>query len=228
MASVPFTLYTHAGPGPNPVKVAIALEHLGLVYNTIPLAFGEGKGTVKDPEYTSNVNPNGRVPALIDHDNGDFTVFESGTILRYLADKYDPSGKLGGTTVEERAEVNQWLAWQISGLGPYQGQLIWFLAFHEQAHGEKPGASVMARYQNEVERLRAVLEMHLASGTRDHVALGRLTIADFALLPWLKASAMVGPALKSFGEYPAIDAYVRRLDALLEVQAAYKKAVPAV
>lgn len=111
MTGAPFTLYTHAGekslpaisvnvfihsnlpfsacvgPGPNPVKAAIALEHLGLQYDTIPLGFGEGKGTVKDTDYTSKVNPNGRVPGLIDHGNKDFTVFESGAILQYLAEK---------------------------------------------------------------------------------------------------------------------------------------------
>ncbi|RHZ52819.1 uncharacterized protein CDV56_100674 [Aspergillus thermomutatus] len=213
-------------PGPNPVKVAMALEHLGLDYNCVPLGFGEGKGTVKDPEYTSKVNPNGRVPGLIDHQNNEFTVFESAAILRYLAEKYDPSGKLAGNTPEERATVNQWLAWQVAGLGPYQGQLVWFLAFHEGAHGEKANASVIARYQAEVERLRSVLEKHLASAENGFVALGRLTIADFAILPWLKISVLAGSALKPFEEYPAIDAYIKKLDALPEVQAAYKKAVP--
>ena len=77
-----------------------------------------------------------------------------------------------------------------------------------------------------MERLRAVLEKHLASAPGGYVALGHLTIADFAILPWLKASTLVGPALKSFDGYPAIDAYMKKLDALPEVQAAYKKAVP--
>ncbi|GIC86258.1 glutathione S-transferase family protein [Aspergillus udagawae] len=221
-----FTLYTHAGPGPNPVKVAMALEHLGLDYDCVPLGFGKGKGTVKDPEYTSKVNPNGRVPALIDHENNNFTVFESAAILTYLADKYDPSGRLAGNTVEERATVNQWLAWQVSGLGPYQGQLVWFLIFHEGAHGEKPNSSVTSRYQAEVERLRTVLETHLASAKNGFVALGRLTIADFAIFPWLKGSVLAGSALKPFSEYPAIETYIKKLDALPEVQAAYKKAVP--
>ncbi|KAF7158752.1 hypothetical protein CNMCM5623_003916 [Aspergillus felis] len=225
-AMAPFTLYTHAGPGPNPVKVAMALEHLGLDYDCVPLKFGEGKGTVKDPEFTSKVNPNGRVPALIDHENNNFTVFESGAILTYVAEKYDPSGKLAGNTVEERATVNQWLAWQVSGLGPYLGQLVWFLIFHEGAHGEKPNGSVVARYQAEVERLRAVLEKHLASAEDGFVALGRLTIADFAIFPWLKGSVLAGSTLKPFAEYPAIEAYIKKLDALPEVQAAYKKAVP--
>ncbi|GFF49114.1 glutathione S-transferase 2 [Aspergillus lentulus] len=222
----PFTLYTHAGPGPNPVKVAMALEHLGLDYDCVPLEFGEGKGTVKDPEYTSRVNPNGRVPALIDHSNNNFTVFESAAILTYLAEKYDANGNLAGKTVEERATINQWLAWQVSGLGPYQGQLVWFLVFHEGAHGEKPNGSVVARYQAEVERLRAVLEKHLASAENGFVALGRLTIADFAILPWLKSSVLAGAALRPLTQYSAIEAYIKKLDALPVVQAAYKKAVP--
>ncbi|GFF57408.1 glutathione S-transferase 2 [Aspergillus udagawae] len=211
----PFTLYTHAGPGPNPVKVAMALEHLGLDYDCVPLGFGKGKGTVKDPEYTSKVNPNGRVPALIDHE-----------ITTSPSLRYDPSGRLAGNTVEERATVNQWLAWQVSGLGPYQGQLVWFLIFHEGAHGEKPNSSVISRYQAEVERLRTVLERHLASAENGFVALGRLTIADFAIFPWLKGSVLAGSALKPFSEYPAIETYIKKLDALPEVQAAYKKAVP--
>lgn len=114
----------------------------------------------------------------------------------------------------------------MSGLGPYQGQLVWFLAFHEGAHGEKPNGSVIARYQAEVERLRSVLQKHLASAENGFVALGRLTIADFAILPWLKISVLAGPALKPFEEYPAINAYIKKLEALPEVQAAYKKAVP--
>lgn len=114
----------------------------------------------------------------------------------------------------------------MSGLGPYQGQLVWFLAFHEGVHGEKPNPSVIARYQTEVERLRTILEGHLTSAENGFVALGRLTIADFAILPWLKLSGLAGPALKPFEEYPAIKAYIKMLDALPEVQAAYKKAVP--
>ncbi|GIK05275.1 hypothetical protein Aspvir_009379 [Aspergillus viridinutans] len=136
------------------------------------------------------LNPNGRVPALVDHEKNNFTVFESAAILTYLAEKYDPSGKLAGSTIEERATVNQWLAWQ-------------------GAHGEKPNGSVIARYHAEVERLRCVLEKHLASAENGFVALGRLTIADFAIFPWLKGSVLAGSALKSFAEYPTIEAYTK-------------------
>lgn len=85
---------------------------------------------------------------------------------------------------------------------------------------------MVARYQAEVERLRAVLEKHLASAENGFVALGRLTIADFAILPWLKSSVLAGAALRPLTEYSAIEAYIKKLDALPVVQAAYKKAVP--
>ncbi|PYI09738.1 glutathione S-transferase family protein [Aspergillus sclerotiicarbonarius CBS 121057] len=226
--SAPFTLYTHAGPGPNPIKVAIVLEYLGLSYTTIPLKFGEGKGTVKDPEYTAKINPNGRVPALIDHGNDDLVVFESGAILQYLAEKewdmqYDQTGNLSGRTPSERAQINQWLSWQISGLGPYQGQLAWFVLFHEQTHGEKPNGSVITRYQAEVERLRTVLDEHLGQAEGGYVAAGRVTIADFAILPWLKVSVLVGEKLRPLGEYRALKGYVDRLEGMEGVRGAYER-----
>ena len=104
---------------------------------------------------------------------------------------------------------------------------MWFLAFHEGAHGEKPSHSVIACQQNEVERLRSVLEGYFASAPGGYAALGHLIIADFAILPWLKISALAGPVLKFLNQYPAIDAYMKKLDALPEVNATYKKAVPA-
>ena len=123
--------------------------------------------------------------------------------------------------------MNQWLSWQISGLGPYPGQLLWFLLGHETTHGEKPGQSIFTRYQKETERHRSVLEKHLASAPGGYVALGHLTIADMAILPWLKVSTRAGPLLKPWDQYPAIEAYLKKLEALPEVQAAYKKSVPA-
>lgn len=148
-----FTLYSHLGPGPNPLKVAILLEKLGLSYDVVPLVFGD------DPEKGVKgkflkINPNGRVPALVDHQNKDFTVWESGAILLYLVGKYDKEGKFLGKTVEEQtithqvssdgakeertyrhADVKicfaahfsdpQWLLHQMSGLGPVQGVSNW-------------------------------------------------------------------------------------------------------
>lgn len=104
--------------------------------------------------------------------------------------------------------------------------MIWFLAFHESTHGEKPNESVIKRYQTEVERLRIVLDNHLQKTKNGFVALDRLTIVDFAILPWLKIAALAGPALKPYSEYSALGQYIEKLDKLAEVQKAYAKAVP--
>jgi glutathione S-transferase len=109
--------------GPNPLKVAILLEYLGLSYDVKALDFGDDpeKG-VKGAAFMK-VNPNGRVPALVDHQNKDLVIWESGAILYYLVDKYDTKGLFLGHTPEERAETMIWLTHQLSGLGPAQGNL---------------------------------------------------------------------------------------------------------
>lgn len=101
-----FTIYSHRGPGPNPLKVAILLEKLGLSYDVVPLDFGDDAEKGVKGKFLK-VNPNGRVPALVDHQNNDFTVWESGAILLYLVAKYDKDGKYLGKTPEEQAITNQ-------------------------------------------------------------------------------------------------------------------------
>ncbi|KAL7266688.1 hypothetical protein RUND412_010758 [Rhizina undulata] len=100
----PFTLFSHPG-GPNPWKVAIILEQLGLEYHSEYLTFGVG-GDVKQEPYIT-INPNGRVPALIDHNNNDYAIFESGAIILYLVEKYDTEHKISFETLEEKGQ-----AWQ--------------------------------------------------------------------------------------------------------------------
>lgn len=99
-------LRSHLGPGPNPLKVAILLEKLGLSYEVVPLVFGDDQEKGVKGKFLK-VNPNGRVPALVDHQNKDFTVWESGAILLYLVGKYDKEGKFRGKTVEEQAVTDQ-------------------------------------------------------------------------------------------------------------------------
>lgn len=95
------------GSGPNPLKVAILLEKLGLAYEVVPLDFGPDpdKG-VKGKKFLK-INPNGRVPALVDHKNSDFTVWESGAILYYLAEQYDSQGKYFGKDIKEKTVTMQ-------------------------------------------------------------------------------------------------------------------------
>lgn len=118
--STQYTLYSHRGPGPNPLKAAVLMEHLGLSYDVVPLDFGDDpeKG-VKGAKFLK-INPNGRVPCLVSNDSDKFSVWKSGAILYYLCDKHDKEGKFLGKTTEERAIVMQWLTHQLSGLGPVQ------------------------------------------------------------------------------------------------------------
>ncbi len=121
-----FTLYSHNG-GPNGWKVAILLEELNLTYQTIYLDFQSKEQ--KQPAHTS-LNPNGRIPTLIDHKNKDFAVWESNAILLYLSSKYDSQHALSVSEADDVTRMNQWLFFQASGQGPYFGQAAWFTFFH--------------------------------------------------------------------------------------------------
>ncbi|KAH8081332.1 glutathione S-transferase C-terminal-like protein [Cristinia sonorae] len=167
-----FTLYS-CNTGPNGWKVAFLLNELGLEYETRYLNVWAGEQ--KSPEYLK-VNPNGRVPALIDHKNNDYTLWESGAILLYLTDKYDAEGKYG-VKEEDRHKLYQWLFFQASGQGPYFGQGYWFNHVH---HEKLPSAQ--KRYQDEVRRVLGVLEGVL---TRDEWLVGeKISVADLAFVPW--------------------------------------------
>ncbi|KIJ53948.1 hypothetical protein M422DRAFT_153619 [Sphaerobolus stellatus SS14] len=163
-------LYAH-GISPNPPKVAILLEELGVEYTIVEKEWGNGLNGVKGEDFLK-INPNGRVPALVDHTNNNFTVWESGAILLYIAERFDPSGKFIGKTLEERTEVLQWLMFQMSGIGPMQGQHHWFTFAHPVKNLDQ---SVYDRYRNEVYRLYGVLEKQL----EDHewIAIDRYTVA---------------------------------------------------
>ncbi|OZJ02545.1 hypothetical protein BZG36_04509 [Bifiguratus adelaidae] len=213
-------LYAHDGVGPNPPKVALLLEELGLSYTVNPLPFGpEG---VKSPKYLA-ICPNGRVPALIDHGNGDCIVWESGACLYYLAEMYDKSGKYFGRNVNEKTEVMVWLTHQLSGVGPAQGNLNWFMHFHEQTSGEKPSDVILDRYRNETFRLYDVLEQRLEKQEQkgsEFIALDRYTIADMAFYGWLHIAFF---AKLDFSKHPRLGKYVERIANMPNTKAAYAK-----
>ncbi len=162
-------LYTWTTP--NGRKVSIALEDMGLPYRVVPVPLKSG--AQKTPEFLA-INPNGRIPAIVDRDNGDFAVFESGAILIYLAEK---SGKFLPTESKARSVVIQWLMWQMGGLGPMHGQANVFNRYFP----EKIPA-VINRYQTETKRLFAVMDARLA--TTPYLA-GDYSIADMACWPWV-------------------------------------------
>jgi len=163
-------LFTAATP--NGWKISIALEEMGLPYTLRPLALS--KLEQKD-EWYLKINPNGRIPAIVDHDNGDFVVFESGAILIYLAEK---SGKFLPTEPKARSRVLQWLMFQMGGVGPMMGQAN---VFYRYAPEKIPYA--IERYQREVRRLFEVMERQLA--VNEYIAGPEYSIADIALWSWI-------------------------------------------
>jgi GSH-dependent disulfide-bond oxidoreductase len=165
-------------PTPNGWKVSIMLEEIGLPYLVHPIQLQEGQQ--KEPWFLK-INPNGRIPAIIDRDEDDFAVFESGAILMYLAEK---TGKLLPTNVRRRSEVIQWLMFQMAGVGPMQGQANVFFRYAP----EKIEYAIK-RYQDETTRLYRVLDHRLAD--REFLA-GDYSIADIATWPWVRIHAWAG------------------------------------
>ena len=172
-------LYTAATP--NGQKISIALEELGLPYRVHALSFDRKEQ--KAPEYLK-INPNGRIPAIVDTDNDNFAVFESGAILLYLAEK---TGRLMPTDARGRSTVIQWLMFQMGGVGPMQGQAnVFFRYFPEKLQG------AIDRYQNETRRLYEVLDTRL--GEVEYLA-GDYSIADIATYPWVRTHDWSGVAV---------------------------------
>ncbi len=166
---------------PNGIKASIALEELALPYTAraIDLSAGEQK-----QDWYLAINPNGRIPAIIDHDNNDFVVFESGAILVYLARK---AGRLLGHGSDNESAVLQWLMFQMGGLGPMMGQAN---VFYRYAPEKIPYA--IDRYQHEVRRLFEVLNGRL--GKVAYLA-GEYSIADIANWSWAKGHEWSGVSI---------------------------------
>jgi glutathione S-transferase len=157
---------------PNGWKISITLEELGLPYTVHALKLS--KNEQKAPWYLK-INPNGRIPAIVDRENDDFAVFESGAIMIYLAEK---TGRLMPQDVKGRSRVIQWLMFQMGGIGPMMGQAN---VFYRYAPEKIPYA--IERYQREVRRLFEVLNTRLAD--TEYLA-GEYSIADIANWSWVQ------------------------------------------
>jgi glutathione S-transferase len=185
-------LFTAATP--NGWKASITLEELGTEYRVRPISFE--KKEQKEPWFLK-INPNGRIPAIIDHDNGRFAVFESGAIMIYLA---EAAGELLPSDVKGRSLVMQWLMFQMGGVGPMMGQAN---VFYRYAPERIPYA--IDRYHREVRRLFDVLNGRLA----DHEYLaGDYSIADIANYSWVRGYKWSGV------EIDGLDHLRRWLDAI--------------
>jgi GSH-dependent disulfide-bond oxidoreductase len=210
------TLYT--APTPNGWKISIALEEMGLPYEVKVIDFATNE---QKSDWYVKLNPNGRIPALLDDD---FALFESGAILIYLAEK---TGKFLPRDVQGRSQVIQWLMFQMSGVGPMMGQANVFLRYFP----EKIQAAI-DRYQREVTRLFGVMDKQL--GTLEYIA-GTYSIADMALWPWVSGYEWSGVSVDEFahlrrwltlvGGRPAVqagrDVPIKR-DRAAEIEAAKK------
>jgi len=166
-------LYTWATP--NGHKAAIMLEETGLDYRVHPVDIANDEQFTADYE---RINPNGKIPAIVDEDGpggGPFTVFESGAILIYLAEK---TGQLLPSAPRERSHALQWLMFQVGGLGPMLGQAQHFRRFAPQ-----PVPYAIKRYSQEAARLYRVLDKRL--GESEFLAGGNYSIADIASYPWV-------------------------------------------
>ncbi len=189
-------------PTPNGWKVTILLEECGAPYRLTPVRLREGDQFT--PEFLAH-SPNNRIPAIIDHapdDGGDpISVFESGAILIYLADKL---GQFMPSDLRARTAVTEWLMWQMSGLGPMLGQ-----HGHFHLYSEEKIPYAIDRYRNEAKRLYGVLDRQLEK-TGAHVAGADYSIADMAIFPWVMTHKAQGFTLD---DWPAIKDWFAQLRA---------------
>ena len=197
-------------PTPNGWKITIMLEECGLEWNVHPINIMEGDQF--DPEFLK-ISPNNKMPAIVDRhpaDGGEpISIFESGAILLYLAEK---TGKYIATDTRGRVEVLQWLFWQMAGLGPMAGQNHHFVKY---APEKLPYA--MDRYIKETSRLYAVLDRRLAD--RDYVA-GDYSIADMAAYPWIVPHER---QQQNLNEFPNLKRWFETIRARPAVVRAYEK-----
>ncbi len=193
----PIDLYFWATP--NGYKISIALEELGLPYVAHPVNIARGEQF--QPEFLA-ISPNNKIPAIVDPagpGGRPVAIFESGAILHYLARK---SGKLRGRGKRGRILVDQWLFWQVAGLGPMAGQ-----AHHFRNYAPEKIAYGIDRYTNEVARLYGVLDRQLAD--RDFIA-DTYSIADIAAYPWVRLWRNQG---QNIDDFPHVKAWLERVGA---------------
>ena len=195
----------HMWPTPNGLKISLALREMGLAYTLVPVNINAGDQF--KPEFLA-LSPNGRMPAIVDHDTADgkpLSIFESGAILLHLGRK---SGQFYPQDERGRAEVEQWLFWQVGGLGPMAGQANHFRSYAPGILKDQRMLSYGAnRYTNEVHRLWGVVDRRLDD--RDYLA-GDYSIADMACWPWMRNPAGHGV---DAAEFPRADAWRQRISA---------------
>jgi len=197
-------LKLHIWPTPNAHKVTILLEEVGLPYDVVPVNIGDGDQF--KPEFL-RISPNNKMPALVDSEGPDgkeLSLFESGAILIYLAEK---TGQFLSGDPRGRYQTIQWLMFQMGGVGPMLGQ-----CHHFRQYAPQPIAYAIERYTNEAKRLYGVIDRRL--GESDYLA-GEYSIADMATLPWLLYHERQGVDI---ADYPHIARWMKTLQQRPAVQ----------
>ncbi|CAF3458209.1 unnamed protein product [Fusarium graminearum] len=208
------TLYTEGTP--NGLKISIALEELGLDYKVVTLDFS--KHEQKEPWFL-NINPNGRIPAITDKDESgnEVKIFESGAILEYLVAKYDENHKISYPyKSKEHWDTTSWLMWQVSGLGPMQGQ-----ANHFTRYAPEKLKYPIDRYISESNRLYRTLDRQLAKNGTGYIVGDKVTVADISIWPWVAAHSecVILTGFVDFSGLPDVMKYIhikKWFDNLLE------------
>lgn len=211
----PLVLHAHH-TGPNPYKVAIALEKLDLAYTVKLWDFSASSAGVKGAEFTA-INPNGRVPALEDPNTG-VTSWESLACINYLLRVYDQGGKLRPSEAageQGRADFDAWTSFLVSTMGPMMGQCNWFRHYHENKNDD-----AYKRYEAQALRCFEVLEGQFKKHGGQWVLAGEgPTAVDYHFEPWMRQHEFAGLSLE---KYPSVKAWFARTQELPEVVRAYK------
>jgi len=205
----------HYWTTPNGHKITIFLEETGLAYKIFPVNIGKGEQFKR--EFLA-VSPNNRIPAIVDHDpqggGAPISLFESGAILLYLADK---TKRFIAQDLRGRTETIQWVFWQMGNLGPMAGQNN-----HFSNYAVEKIQYAMDRYRNEVNRLYGVLNNRLADRAADRAYVaGDYSIADMAIYPWIVPYERQGQKLEDF---PHLKRWFEAIKARPAVERAYAKA----
>ncbi|KAI1108210.1 glutathione S-transferase [Nemania sp. NC0429] len=204
-------IVVHGQGGPNPPKVIMILEDLGVPYKMAATTFAD----IKKPEYLA-VNPNGRVPAIYDP-NTDLTLWESGAIIEYLIETYDKDNKISFPRGSNESYLTkQWLYYQVTGQGPYYGQAVWFTVYHPEKF-----PSAVDRYVQEINRVTGVVEGHLAAQKAKNggeggswLVGGKITFADISWYMWQRVIVeALGDETIDYAKYPNVKDWMDRLGA---------------
>jgi len=193
-------IHLYTAPTSNGWKPIIFLEEAGIKYDITSIDFA--KKEQKAPEYLK-LNPNGRIPTIIDRSNNNFVVFESGAILWYLAEKYN---RFLPKNSDDKSLTLQWLMFQMANIGPMMGQAMYFQRIAAKLGEQHPFA--IKRYVKESRRLMEILNTHLKG--RQYLVADEYTVADIATYPWARAYYW---AKLSVDGLPYLNAWFDRIDA---------------